>query len=417
MRSVRAITLTAIFLLTLAGALAAEDNGRIYGVITTIDGDRFEGLIRWDKNEGSWVDVLDGSKELPRENIRKYSSTKRHDRSPSIKIFGVKIGGNDNIWNYLSSAQSGIRFGHLKSMEVVDDDAVLLVTKSGQKVTMKHGSTDIGEDIREIVIEDKKEGEIELVWDDIEKIEFQPSPVKHESVFGSRLYGKLTTRRGDEFTGFVCWDVDEIFESDILDGSDRKRKRKVKFGDITSIERYSSNGATVILKSKDEFLLRESNDVDDDNRGIIISDPGFGQVRVKWDEFDRIDFSDPPQPVRYGDFDGGKRLRGTVYTGDGESYSGQIRWDNDEEYSWEILDGEFRNLEFDIEFGLIKEIEKKSYRSCDVTVWDGRSFRLSGSNDVDEDNKGIFVTLDNEKGDEVEIEWDDFARVTFDHTR
>ena len=46
-----------------------------------------------------------------------------------------------------------------------------------------------------------------------------------------------------------------------------------------------------------------------------------------------------------------------------------------------------------------------------VTVHDGRTFRLRGSNDVDEDNKGIFITQDD--GEEIEVEWDDFERVTF----
>jgi hypothetical protein len=104
-------------------------------------------------------------------------------------------------------------------------------------------------------------------------------------------------------------------------------------------------------------------------------------------------------------------MRGTVYTEDGESYEGEIRWDDDEEYTWEILDGEYRDVEFDIEFGLIQEIAKRSYRSSMVTVWDGRSFRLRGSNDVDEDNKGIFVTTGD--GEEIEIDWEDFERVEF----
>ncbi len=30
----------------------------------------FEGLIRWDKNEASWVDVLDGTKEIDRKKAR-----------------------------------------------------------------------------------------------------------------------------------------------------------------------------------------------------------------------------------------------------------------------------------------------------------------------------------------------------------
>ncbi|MFQ5499373.1 MAG: hypothetical protein ACE5FH_06845 [Candidatus Zixiibacteriota bacterium] len=394
-------------------SFAADQSGRIYGVITTVDGDEFTGLIRWDKNEACWVDVLDGTKELSR-NARKHSKRRKYrGREASVEIFGLRIGGpRSHSYTYLSgSAQSGIRFGHIQSLEPTDDNEVLLVLKSGEKVEFSQGSTDIGEDIREIVIEDEQEGEIELAWDDIERIDFMSARSAGESHFGNRLYGTLETRRGDEYTGFVCWDYDEVFSRDILDGNDRSKKRKIKFDKIAAIERYSSNGSTVILKNGTETVLKGSNDVDDGNRGIVISNPDFGQVIVQWDEFERLDFSDPAEPVKYDDFDGGHPLQGTVFSEDGDSYTGRIRWDNDEEQSWEILDGEYRDVQFDIEFSRIRQIEKRSRRSSIVTLWDGRSFRLSGSNDVDDDNKGIFIELSD--GDVIEVEWDEFEKVEF----
>jgi hypothetical protein len=407
----------ALFAITFAVATAAfaGSGDRIYGKITTVDGDVFEGLIRWDKNEGNWVDVLNGNKELSKRNLKKSSKSARkkyRDRDVSINILGLKVGGSSSGWSSWSSeAQSGMRFGHIKALEVIGDDEVLVILKSGEEVELSGGSTDIGDGIREIVIEDDREGEIELVWDDIEMVEFMDTPGDLKSSLGERLFGTLTTRRGDEYTGYVCWDVDELFTKDILDGDYKGRRRKIKFGKIDTISRYSSSGAEVIFTNGDEMVLRGTNDVDDSNSGITISDPGFGQVTVKWDEFDELKFHDPTVVARYSDFDGGRPLSGTVFTEDGDSYTGSIRWDNDEEYTWEILDGEFRDMEFDVEFGLIKSIEKKSYRAVTVTVWDGRSFALRGSNDVNEDNKGIFITMSDD--DEVEIDWDEFERVEF----
>ncbi len=410
MRTTLLTAATAILLLGLASLAAADDNGRIYGTIYTIDGDSFEGLIRWDKNEAHWIDILNGTKELRSHyGDRSRERRKYGERRKSIKIFGVKIGESDNSWNWTGSAQSGMRFGHIKTMEVIDDDRVLLIMKSGEEVELSDGSTDVGSGIREILMEDREEGEIEFSWDDIERIEFESTKGGVESNMGERLYGTLTTRRGDEFTGFVCWDVDELFTNDILDGDEKRRKRKVKFGKIQSISRYSSSGAQLIMKNGDEMVLRGSNDVDDDNRGIIISDVGFGQVRVDWDEFEKLEFKNVPSHITYDQFDGGRKLKGTVFTEDGETYKGTIIWDSDEEFTWEIIDGEYRDLEYDIEFGLIKQIEKNSYRSSEVTVWDGRSFRLRGSNDVDEDNKGIIITLAD--GDEVFVDWEEFERL------
>lgn len=401
---------TLFFLLT-ASSFAADNSNRIYGKITTADGDVFEGLIRWDKNEASWVDMLDGTKDLSKKNLRKSRSSRKRSRKSGIEIFGIKIGSSSTI-SFGNSAQSGLRFGHIKSFEVIGNNEILIQLKSGEEVELRNGSTDIGYDIREIIIEDSREGEIELEWDDIETIEFSEAATDEESSLGERLYGTLTTRRGDEFKGFVCWDVDEVLTTDVLNGEHKGRSKKIKFKRIEAIERYSSNGAVVFLNGGDELLLRGTNDVDDSNRGIIISDPDFGQVQVEWDEFDRVEFEKIPNNIiSYDDFNGGEILEGTVYTEDGDSYTGQIRWDNDEEYSWEMLNGDYHNVEFDIEFSKIKEIKKKSYRSSIVTIRNGKSFRLRGSNDVDEDNKGIFIMTSD--GDEVEVDWDEFDRVEF----
>jgi hypothetical protein len=415
MKLVKILLSSASLVVAIAFAVQADNSGRIYGTIETVDGETFEGLIRWDKNEGSWVDVLDGTRDRDDRDIDRRRSRRRsyRNRGSRINLFGINIGRSDNDYFSSSSSQSGIRFGHISRLEVLGDDRALLVLKSGEEVEFYNGSTDIGSSIREIVIEDVDEGEIEFSWDDIEVVEFSQADTNEPSNFGERLYGTLITRRGDEFTGFVCWDVDELFERDVLDGDEKRRSRKIRFGKIASIARYSSSGAEIVLTNGDEMLLRGSNDVDDDNRGIIISDPAFGQIKVEWDEFDRIDFKKLENQVKYSAFDGGRKIRGTVYTEDGDEYTGEICWDDDEQFTWEILNGSHRDNEYDIEFGLIKEIEKNSRRTCDVTVSDGRVFTLGGSNDVNNDNKGILII--DEDGDDVYIDWEDFERAVFEN--
>jgi hypothetical protein len=408
----RKCIVSSVLLIAFVATVSAQNEDRIYGRVTTVDDDVYEGLIRWDKNEGSWVDLLNGTKEIPRKYIRdaKRKLGRSSERGSKVELFGFTV-FQSGIGHWGSSAKSGIRFGHIKSLEVTGNDEALLMLKSGMEVELSGGSTDLGTGIREIVIEDRDEDEIELDWDDIEMIEFTEADRHVETRFGDRLYGTLVTRRGDSYTGYVCWDVDEIFGRDVLDGEERGRDREVRFEKIAAIERYSARAAKIFLKSGDEMVLRGTNDVNSENRGIIISDLGFGQVTVEWDDFERLDFAESRGHVRYKDFDGGHELYGTVYTEDDEKYTGKIRWDNDEEYSWELLDGNYRDTEFEVEFGLIKQIEKKSYRSCIVTVLDGRTFRLRGSNDVDEDNKGIFIELDD--GDDVAVTWEDFDRVEF----
>ncbi len=247
-------------------------------------------------------------------------------------------------------------------------------------------------------------------WNDIETIEFLPPTANRVPAFGERLYGTLSTRDGAEFTGYVTWDMDEIFGADTLDGRNGDGDHEIPFETIESIARGSSSSSIVTLRSGEQLTLRGSNDVNSDNRDIAVADAGFGQVRLDWDEFREVRFFSPPSesPV----FPSVRQLRGTVFTTDGHEYSGSIRWDNDEEFSWEHLDGRNGGLDFDIEFGLIRSIERLSGSAARVTVLDGRSFDLSGSTDVDADNRGVVVTLGD--GTMVLVDWDKFERVEFE---
>jgi hypothetical protein len=394
----------------LASSAAAEP-GRIYGKIHTTFGDVLEGPIRWDKNEVGWNDIIDGSKHLDRRN--KESKRRKYRGGKRINLFGVTVYQESDSW-WGSTAQSGIAVGHIKRLVPESDDAAMLELKNGEEVLLENSSTDLGSGMRELVIEAIGEGELELDWRDIDFIEFFDGG-DVESNFGTRLYGTVTTRRSGDFTGFISWDVDEAFTEDKLDGEERRRKRSIEFGDIASIERVSSRSSMVTLKSGRELRLDGTNDVDSGNRGIVISDNNLGRIVVNWDEFEDVKFIDPPREAypRYDEYDGGKRLFGTVTTDDGETFTGYIRWDDDEEYGWELLDGELHDVEIDIEFRNLKSIEKLSRRSSRATLWDGREFRLRNSNDVNDENKGIIIMETEDGEDEIYIDWDEFDKIEF----
>lgn len=409
--SARACLFFGVFAMLFTAAALAEE-GRIYGKIYTDRGDVLEGPIRWDKNEASWDDMIDGYKE-PTDRAERH---KRHkydeDKGTQIDVFGLTIFKSGGSWG--TTRQAAIQFGEIQRLTPTSGSAAELLLKSGRKVELSCGSTDLGDAVREIVIETEDEGELELDWDDIDYIEFMDGgDVKSD--FGNRLFGTVTTSRGGEFTGWICWDMDEMFDGDIIDGRDRDRKRKIKLSQIAKIEKISSQASRIILKNGDEIRLDDSNDVDSGNRGIIVSDPKMGRVIVEWDEFEDLTLKQPTKDdyVQYGDYDGGQPLYGSVYDEDGDEYTGYILWDNDEEYTWEVLDGDYRGVAFDIPFTYIKSIEKLSRRTSRVTLWDGRQFKLRDSNDVDDDNNGIFVTSTPEGEPETSLDWDEFERVEF----
>jgi hypothetical protein len=376
---------------------AKAESGRIYGTIRTIDHEDFEGWIRWDKNEAYWDDIIDATKE------RKSKRYKRKSRRRSSSNFF--------IWGSGSSRQSELKFGHIKTLLPVSSSEAVITLKSGEEYEMS--GSDLGTSVRDIIVDDKEEGEIWLDWDDIDEINFSKEPTAPESS-AERLYGKLTTRRGEEFVGWIEWDRDEVMTTDILDGDEGRRKnRKIKFGKIKSLERRSSSSCIVTLKSGKEMKLSGTNDVNSESRGIRVKDPALGRIDVEWNDLDIVEFMPVPldQLPRYDSFDGGRKIRGTVFTEDGEQFEGEIIWDNDEQYTWEHLNGNFQDLDIVVEFANIKLIERHSRRGAVITTKAGRNILLKGSNDVNSENNGIIVKLDD--GDEVEIDWYDFEKAEF----
>ncbi|MCH7533619.1 MAG: hypothetical protein IIB36_17925 [Gemmatimonadetes bacterium] len=345
---------------------------RIYGTVTSRSGREYTGFIRWDRNEGSWTDFLDAMKPNGR--------------------------GGENI--------SGIRFGHVSSIEVLNDHSALFTLKSGEQLQLNSRASDLGTGLRALIVDQPDGGSYEFSWRDLDIIDFLPVPSAHKPN-EARLYGTMTTRSGMEFTGFVTWDVDEIYTTDILDGDLDGHRQRIPFGSIESIERFSSRASLVTLKNGDEFILDGSNDVNSSISGISVSDPALGQVKLRWHEFDRVVFHGTNDENEFVDFDGGRRIQGTVVTESGEEITGEIRWDDDEAYTWEMLDGDIRDIEFKIEFSNIDRIVK-SNRGATVTLRDGREFNLDGSNDVDDGNRGIIIQ---DNGRTYEVEWDDFREL------
>jgi hypothetical protein len=395
---------------------AVSDRDRLYGRVVTAAGVVYVGYLRWDGNEGSWSDVLDGDKDLPWENSRDArlldEDLRHRTRERSVSIFGLRISWSRDDLSLAEASRSGIRFGHLRTLEVKGDDRALLTLKSGEAVELHGGSTDLGDELRSLVIEDADRGPVELRWRDLDLVEFMRAPGDAPPPTGRRLRGTLRTTAGDEFTGLVAWDMDEILTSDVLDGREGGVEVEFPFSSIARIERVGSSGARVTLTEGEVLTLRGSNDVNDGNRGISISDPHLGQVVVRWGAFDELVFHEADEGIGgYDDFDGGHALHGSVETETGDVLTGWIRWDNDEESTWELLNGEGEGVSYHVELGRVSSIRRLGTWGAEVTLRDGRILELEDSNDVDSGNRGIYVTL--EEGETVLVPWWDLREVRF----
>lgn len=407
------LVVVAAVVLCIGQSVVAADHGFIFGTITTKSGDHYTGRIRWDHNEGFWDDIIDATKT----DDDRYEAHQRH-RGPRISILGLKIDAGD--WNSNwddETSSSELQFGHVSIIEPRSSGRVTIHLKNGERVQFEDSGSDIGSGNRGIVVDiGNGEDPVDLDWGDLEQVELKAEPDDYRPTVSvvERLYGKVKTEGGEEITGFVAWDADEIYSTDILDGEVDDHTRKVEFSSIQTIEKVSRDACMVRRKSGPEFKMTGTNDVDSGNRGIAVTIPGLGRVQVDWDEFESVTFLPIPaglQPT-YSQFDGGKRLHGTATTSDGKSWTGPIAWDNDEKFAWEYLNGEQNGLKYNVEFANIAKIERHSGRSARVTLRDGSVLSLRGSNDVDDENKGIFVETG--KDEAKEVDWDDFASIVFE---
>lgn len=356
---------------------------RLYGTVRTRGGQAHTGFLRWDRNEASWGDLLDLA---------------RVDGSRSGLV--------------------GLRFGHVEHILATGRSEAVFALRSGELATMRGRSSDLGRGMRSLVVSpprgagpaEASPAEVTLEWSDIRQITFQAAPADARPR-GGRLHGTLTTASGMEFTGFITWDVDEVYSTDMLDGETSAYEYEIPFGAIESISRNGRRSARVVLHSGESLDLSGTNDVNRSNRGITVSDRALGQVKVGWDDFAAVRFHGTPAEESRADFSGGEPLRGTVRTVSGDEFTGTITWDRDETRSWEMLSGTGSGAEFDIEFSMIESIDRNADGST-VVLRDGRSFDLRGSNDVGRGNRGIVVTTAD--GQTRTMSWAEFAGLRLD---
>jgi len=395
-----------IAFLSVATVLSAQSDACfIYGKITTISDNEYVGAIRWsDDEEVYWTDHFNSTKsdndflnELSRQDRRELDRNGSH-----FEILGLRLRTYTSSHSHTFACQ----FGDIKSIEVRGRQRIELELKNGEIYDLDGGSNDIGSKIR---IMDVELGEIVLRWGRIEKIEFMKTPAKLDLKFGSPLYGVVETYYGD-FNGLIQWDHDERVSVDVLDGDNEDGDISIPFGKIHSIEK-KRRGCIVKLNSGRELYLTGSNDVNSENKGIIVSVPGMGRVDVKWRDFKKVTFDSKAVDLKcsYDLFKTPDYIRGTVVTSEGQKISGQIIYDIDEFIDIEFLDGDDDDMKYMIPFRNIKSIRPKNYNYSVVTLKNGQELLLGERQDVSDKNDGILIMKNGRKKDY--IRWEDVREI------
>ncbi|MCK5146960.1 hypothetical protein KAR48_09405 [bacterium] len=393
--------------------VAAQDEGYIYGKIILRNGNTYEGPIRWGKEETFWTDIFNSDKaedvfETYLEDADGYRDLRRSLRDQGRRRRSSFWGGRIVINNQSTSHSFKCRFGDIARLDFRGRESVRLEMKNGEVIRLDGGSNDVG---ATLILLDPELEEVELKWRHIDAVEFSKTPSKLDNVFGEPLFGTVKTDIGT-FKGFIQWDHQESVGTDILDGDSEDGSMKIRFKTIKSIERYR-RGSKVVLNSGREYYLTGSNDVNSENRGVIVKDPVMGKVKIGWKDFDRVDFEKSTNSgMAFTDFKVSKELKGVVTTKDGEKFNGRIYYDLDEAWDIELLDGNDGDVEYLIPFRSVKQIIPDGRWGSEVVLVDGRKIMLEESRDIDDDNAGLIV----QSGKKLKyIEWRDIRHIEFDN--
>jgi hypothetical protein len=384
----------------------------IYGKVTTVSDQEYIGQIRWGNEEAFWFDFFNSQK--PDNDNLKYLSKKEikglNEKDHHTNKDNWWGWGNNNKWNNDHEHIFACQFGDIKSLDIRGSEKVILKLKNGEEIKLVGGSNDIGAKIQ---VNDPEMGHVKLDWKRIAHVEFMSAPKGLESYYGDPLYGTVETRDGD-FTGFVQWDHDERLGNDELNGDNRDGEIDIQFKHIASIKK-EYGGSLVTLFSGREFELSGSNDVDDDNRGIIVNNPDYGRVDIDWDEFIKVDYiSDAPMwDHSYKDYKGEEKLSGTVITKDGDTYRGKIIFDLDEVYKLEMLNGMHEEIEYFVPFSLVRSITPLNRSESKVELASGKEYILEDKVDVNESNDGVLIFKS--ENDYDYVSWQDIEQVRFDN--
>lgn len=387
----------------------AQNEGFLYGTVETEDHKTFTGQIRWGTEEALWTDMFNASK-MENEYVDYLSRAdydKFIDNRSQHNTWWEKTKAKYTSYSSDFTHQFTCQFGNIKKITKLSTSKIALELRNGDTKKLDgEGYNDIG---TKILVYVPDLGKVEINWEDMVSVTFQETPSSSNFPIGKMLYGKVEAWDG-AYEGLIQWDKDERVTTDILNGEDNGREMEIEFGNISTMRKRGS-GCEVTLKNGQEIFLVGSNDVDNGNRGIVITNPEKGMVTVNWEDFKNLAFMETPTSLKgYGNFENADFIEGVVLTISGEKFQGRIAYDLDEAYNFEILNGEKGGILYEIPFSSIKQIKPKITGKSLVVLKTGEEVILEKSQDVSEDHTGILV-FENGAAEPKYISWKEVEQL------
>ncbi len=379
--------------------------GLVYGRVTTVDGEQFEGRLRFGGDEEAlWSNHFNGVRRTNpwTDYLPAQRSAGAHHR---WRFLGMEVSlgsGPDLERPFLA------RFGDITRIDARGRD-LRVTLKSGTVAQLdRYEADDFADGVR---VWDRSGRLLDLGERQIRSIEFFATPVAGAGP--QPLFGTVRTGQG-VFTGLIQWDREAALLQDRLRGTSVDGDPvDLRFDAVQSIVRHGE-GATVALRGGGEVVLSRARLPRSPHRGLYVDDERYGRVLISWGAFERLDLQ-PGTAPGYDRYAPGQVLAGTVITRSGRSLSGRIVYDLDEQESTETLDAPDGGVDYMIPFELIAEIDPlgpAARNGARVRLGSGEVLRLEQGGDLGENNAGILVFAPGRAVPEY-IPWLEVDRIEF----
>lgn len=387
----------------------AQDQSYIYADVVLKNKTTVTGVVRWSGGQTLWTDVIQVSKTDPL--ALKYLKKYQLDKLP---------GNRDNTeginWEFMNLWKDKLpqrrqetlcRFGDMVSIHVTGSQDAQIFFKSGFKLRVSGGSgiNDLGKDILVYGTKTQK-----ISWKEISRINFRDTGEGVLPWNAPPLYGTVQTVNGP-VSGLIRWDKTKFATSSAIYGKSGERTIGIKFNQIKEISK-KDQGAIITLHSGKQVFLKNSRDLNNLNRGIIVGSPDGGQAQILWPAFKSVIFHDPEgDPVSYSSFGKPRRIYAQAFWNNDRSLRGNCTFDMDEEWNFEMLEGTSNRIHYKIPFSNVASITPQNEKQSNVILKDQRSLTLNSENDVSALNWGLIIWLNNSKYQY--LPWEEISKVQF----
>ncbi len=378
--------------------MADTGQGFLYGRITTVGDDMYEGRLRFGGDEEAfWSESFNAAREgnawAPHADPDKLTVSREST------FLGMSVGKREHRLNLDRPFMAC--FGDIERIDA-EQRHFHVTLKSGTRVRLdRYEADDLADGVR---VWQASGDVIDIGEWDIRSIEFQNTPPL--AISSRRLYGSVQSRQGT-FSGHIQWDREEGVSSDTLDGNSDNGPQQIRFGSISSITKSGDDRVLVMHHDGSELELHGTRNTGHGNRGLYVNDVRFGRVLVSWEAFERIDFGSMDSGPGFLSFSPGSSLTGQVITRDGRKLKGRLVYDLDESETTETLDAPSQGVDYSIPFGMLAAIDPLRGR---VELHNGEVIELERKGDLGEENAGLLVFVNgNEKAEY--LRWSQVSRI------